>query len=207
MRLKKWFIVGVIVTLAGFASAAPTILTSGNGDIVATGEWLTNGTTFTYEVTQQGNAWLYSYSLNVGNQGAVSHLILEVSSSFKSNNIWDFDGTGVTDYVLGTFTPQDPGNSNPNLPSAIYGLKIGGSSTSLAFSFLSDRDPVWGDFYAKDGKAGGTWNTAYNSGFDDAVGAKILVPDSTTIVPAPGAILLAAMGTGLVGYLRRREKI
>jgi len=30
---------------------------------------------------------------------------------------------------------------------------------------------------------------------------------SYIIVPAPGAILLAAMGTGLVGYLRRREKI
>jgi hypothetical protein len=65
---------------------------------------------------------------------------------------------------VNTYSIND-GNSNPNMPAPIYGIKIGSSTTaSTTFSFDIFRAPTWGDFYAKDGNAGGGTNSAWNSG-------------------------------------------
>ena len=50
------------------------------------------------------------------------------------------------------------------------------------------------------------WGGIYNgwSTFEERLSGQILVG---TLVPAPGAILLAGLGTGLVGWLRRRRSL
>ena len=111
-----------------------------------------------------------------------------------------------------------PGGSAPYMPEAMYGIKFDscGDSTNVTVSFDSDRAPVWGDFYSKDGKLPcSDWCSLYNSGFtfcdydpflpaaNGSVQNHLLVPDS--YIPAPGAIILVCIGTTLTGALRRKK--
>ena len=103
------------------------------------------------------------------------------------------------------------------MPEDIYGIKFDacGNATDVTISFDSDRAPVWGDFYSKDGIIpGAQWCALYNSGFTsgdyDPFSAAtngsfqnhLLVPDS--YIPAPGAVILVCIGTTLTGALRKR---
>jgi len=225
MTLKKNMIVGIMVALAGLASAAVTLwgegtLTSANGDLIATGVWDTGtgGTSLYWKVSHDDSAagpayWHYEYILTVPTEPqakSISHMILQVSTDLEA---WEIVN------VSHAFQVNDPtqyvkDGSNPYMPdSGIYGLKFnleGEKLTTFVLDFYSNRNPMMGDFYAKDGTTKvdneQIWNTVYNSGFGNLTGEKIGVPD-TSVIPAPGAILLAAMGTGLVGYLRRRTVI
>jgi hypothetical protein len=84
----------------------------------------------------------------------------------------------------------------------MYGIKFEGieGDAPWTLTLLTDKAPMEGDFYAK----GGEDSFAYNSGFGDREGAKILVPDTVTQrVPEAGALLLFGSGLfGLVGYRR-----
>ncbi|MCX5660272.1 MAG: VPLPA-CTERM sorting domain-containing protein, partial [Planctomycetota bacterium] len=83
------------------------------------------------------------------------------------------------------------------------------------YTLVTDRAPVWGDFYTKDGVAGGLGaNTAWNTGFgtDAAADATdftnwVATPDTVSAVPVPAAAWmgLVTMGiAGLSGVARRR---
>jgi hypothetical protein len=107
--------------------------------------------------------------------------------------------------------------SNPSMPADVYGVKfsIGDEGvaepqyTNIIISFDSDRDPIWGDFYAKCGKVGGTQNTIWNEGFliadplvapsDGSVLNHILVPDT---IPEPTTIMLLGLGGFIAGRKR-----
>jgi hypothetical protein len=103
-------------------------------------------------------------------------LILELTHFFGAEDLteyWEgiFPGSGVK-----TYSPGGQGNSNPGLPAAIFGVSIPGMNTVVddlglvtTFSFTTTHEPVWGDFYAKDGNAGGVENYAYNAGFSEGV--------------------------------------
>ncbi len=223
------FAIIAAVALAMPAQAGDSIfiggLSVGNG-LIATNNWSDPATSLSWvvdNVTTPG-MWHYEYTLTVptGSQ-AMSHIIIEVSDAdpgpaFTLANLfapatdpagWIAAGIEVQEY--------DAGGDNPGMPGSVYGIKFNAAQDAdarvLTLSFDSDRVPVWGDFYSKGGR-----NAVFNEGFmaDDPTdpatsgsnGYHLLVPDSQTVwVPAPGAIVLGGLGTGMVTWLRRRRTI
>lgn len=208
------------IALAGAACAYSGTLSSADGGILGSGIWMPAPTVLNWSVTENvDGSWHYSYTLDVGDRGAISHFILETSPNFTKDLILNSNWSSGITYV-GTW---EPGGSNPSMPSSIYGIKFDSTtSTVQTFYFDSFRTPVWGDFYAKDGVAGGTINTAWNAGFDsapptitpdqDLYNTKILVPDTEPSVPNPAvpeasSFVLASMGLlPVLGLKLRRGK-
>jgi len=147
----------------------------------------------------------------------LSHFILQVSANFDENSITNASHT----WELGTYDESSQGNSNPDMPGALYALKfedVGEGTTppgadtpvTWVISFDSPHDPIWSHFYAVDGKDprpedGDTtpyvYNAAFGSGSD--VGYHVAAPD-TTVVPVPGAVLLGMLGLGAAGIKLRK---
>lgn len=210
----------ILVLIPTTASAYVGTLVSTSLGILGTGNWIITGPTrISWDVHYDNAAsnWFYSYDF-MHPLGATSHLILEASTTFTSSDLLcaagDFGGTSI-----GWF---GPGGSNPNMPGSMYGIKFDDASglfTHIEFRTL--RAPVWGDFYARDGVAGGYgWNTAWNAGFTDpdtdpiappmdgSIDNHLLVPDTTETpaIPEPSTLLL--LGSALLGvaaYARRRR--
>jgi len=151
------------LTYSGSLSSAP------NGGLYATSFWATSSS-FSWDVSysDQTGLWTYDYTWT-GLTKALSHIIVQVSDTFDEINI--YDGTTAS-YELDNFVP---GSSNPGIPDDIYGLKFetSGDPTTYDFTIVTDRAPMWGNVYAKDGveTTGQGQNKvsvdvyAYNSGF------------------------------------------
>lgn len=134
--------------------------------LAGTGAWADPGNsspvTLHWIVTQNPDStWHYEYTLATP-LGGVSHAIIEVSEGLALEDLTNFSGSPE----LADYTATSNGNSNPNLPGTIHGLKFdGGGDTNFSISFDTWRPPVWGDFYAKDGVAGGQgWNAIWDAG-------------------------------------------
>jgi hypothetical protein len=190
----------VINTQSAKADLWSGSISTTDGSIFATQAWA-KGSTLTWTVTPDGSLYHYQYTFTVPSKD-ISHFILEVSNTFTSANLLDQNGEPVNLGSIDYYNAESEGNSNPNMPGTIKGIKFAATSITLNLSFYSNRAPMWGSFYAKDGKDNDNWVYAYNSGFnggDDFIG----VPDTTT-VPVPGAMLLGMLGLGAAGIKLRK---
>lgn len=191
-------------------------LSSANGGLDGSGLWVNPGNdkkatpaTVTWTIKQNlDGSWNYAYSFSVY-KSDVSHVIIETSSSFTMANIFNASGGSVE---IGTFGP-DQGNSNPNMPSELYGIKFDSTSgTTLTVKFDSNLAPTWGDFYAKGGKTGGDWNAIWDEGFarpdpgspvsSGTFDNHILVPGGS--IPEPATLSALALGGAVL--LRRTRR-
>ena len=213
----------VLVCAGVFCSPAPAnlyegSLSSADGGLLGTGIWVNDSgksgwapALFTWSVSQNPDfTWHYEYTLSVS-KGEVSHFLLETSESFTVD---DVIGTPVGDFAswsVGVFGSE--GNSNPNIPGQLYGIKFDDAwDLQFEINFDSTRVPVWGNFYSKDGKAGGTENTLWNAGFGTPVPTTppsegiqpgfVLVPDTVSNVPEPATLVL--LGVGCLAVWGRR---
>ncbi len=182
-------LLAAVLLLPSEAAAYSGSLSSENMGIVGTGHWIETGpTTIEWSVTENGDGtWHYEYTFTHP-IGETSHLILETCGNFTEIDIFNMSGDfGPIEIQLHHVYP-----GNPSMPEDIYGIKFDDSwGLSTHIEFDSTRLPMWGDFYSKDGTAGGAgMNAAWNAGFttpdwdpeapaqDGSVENHLLVPDT-----------------------------
>ena len=170
------------------------------------------------------HTWHYKYDFYKGNgeplEKLTSHFIISLSDNIQESDLFNFSSDIEDPPTFGTFGPS---KSNPGFPTGetISGIKFDMTNEQDTVEFDSTRMPMWGDFYAKDGKSGGLWNYAYNTDLGIAVVNlqdyenpaldehgnflhKILVPDTIITVPEPATICILALGAIL---LRKRKTL
>lgn len=212
-----------IIFTASMAGMAQAVTYTGslnagtNGGIVATDGWDGSSTILSWTVQDVGSQggfllWQYDYNFTVPSKN-ISHVIIEVSPNAQDSDFTIL--SGISQWVQNY---DGQGNSNPNIPETMRGIKFGPDGLDYSFSFTTTRAPVWGDFYAKDGKSDGTFVTAWNAGFtasdtdptvppsNGSVSYSILRPNTAVIVPEPVSSILFIIGAATLGfrrYLRR----
>ena len=232
MKLLAVWVVGLLlvgVPAAGHAAIIAVGATDWTGSrstatasqIVASDGWTSanGGFKIAWGITQSGTVYSYQYTLSneagTGLTKAVSHLLLEVSPSFAGTDIWNAKLNGIIDVTVAgpaDYTSTSDGNSNPYLPGTLHGIKLDAGVGLSVYTFSSNKGPVWGDFYSKDGKQGGppanpdrdVWATAWNFGIGtdplatDTVFSKwVPTPDTfsgSPVIPEPGTLVIWSVG-------------
>ncbi len=183
--------------------------------LVASFPWSV-GASLSWEVSSpvDDDNWYYRYVFH-GVLKDISHAIIEVSENFDRDNILRASD-GIDDDAPMWYSP---GTSNPYMPDYLYGIKWEfDDNNTVGFALVSDRKPMWGDFYAKDGimrEPEPHWVVAFNSEFgndsDNPIGngnndGWILVPDTESEqVPDPGTIVLLGSGLLSLAFYGRKK--
>jgi hypothetical protein len=181
---------------------------SGNG-ITGTGDW-TSGFNLSWQISKNSGVWTYEYTVSTDNKD-ISHFILEVTDDEYGFSILNGSSSGIDSEAPKTY---ESGGGNPGMPNPFYGIKFdfGAAGGAITYTLVTDRSPVYGVFYAKDGKTGGVDNIAHSNALsysdfrtnDGLVALDFIVRPNGAPVPVPGAVWL--LGSGIAGLicLRRR---
>lgn len=143
---------------ADFVEYANDTLYWSDGDITASAytSWDAEGTSLEYTVyfDDVAETWKYEYWWSADRK-ALSHMIFSLTEDGDLGPFTYDNLLGGTDGgEIGNYGPDDP--SNPGIPGDMYGIKFDSFYTSsdgldAHFEIISNRGPMWGDFYAKDG--------------------------------------------------------
>ncbi len=183
-----------------------------NGGVtVSSADWASGDFSISWVITQDSltKLWTYTYTVPVG----PSHTIIEVTDGDKP---FTYE-SGYTELEVKPYSPDDTGNSNPNLPNEMYGAKTE-KEDLITITIVTQHAPVWGVFYSKAGNSseGGklsAWSNALNY---DSYQTSNYKPDGTPLttndfivrpngVPEPATMSLLALG-GLAILARRRRR-
>lgn len=183
------------------------------GGLGSTGGFFPERSGISWVILDNGNGTLtYTYSFFTPTQdqeGSTgldpSHFILELSQGCNeqgSGCVQQFNG----DIEYSSNWSSSP--SNPGMPGSIYGVKF--DEGQITYTFISNRMPVWGNFYAKKGNDG-MWNlglTGQSQYLEDVL-YYIPRPDTDQPgppIPEPGTVALLGAGLAALGLLRRRAR-
>jgi len=166
------------------------------------GEWDAYTVTFSWTVTNADTTypaypWKYDYRMQLsGTAYGYSHIIIETSDDLIVDDVF-----GLTGATLDSVKLQAVASGNSDMPEDVFGIRflpLSSGVTDMAWTFYSNREPVWGDFYAKDGGHAGVMNIAYNYNMDaSGVARGFLDPDGIdtnrddtdpTVGPTSGSI-------------------
>jgi hypothetical protein len=160
------------VLLASVVSMAPAMvqadlveiandtLTWSDGEIIASGgtSWDGEGTSLEYTVyfDDFDDTWKYTYEWSASAK-SLSHIIFSLTEegdlgAFDYDNLLGGTDGGQIGYYGGELPNGKDDPSNPGIPDEMYGIKFDTSDDDLDayFEIITDRGPMWGDFYAKD---------------------------------------------------------
>lgn len=176
------------------------------------------GLSISWNITYNAGVFTYKYTFANADGSplskSVSHFNIETSSTFTDANVLD----GSDGDIEGPKTHTGAGN--PDMPGNLYGIKFDFGGSNPTYTLVTDRAPIWGDFYAKDGKTNGKDNVAYNVGFGTDPTALttdftnwVATPDTLTYdpndpgtpVPLPSAALAGMAMLGVMGLRRLRR--
>lgn len=183
------------------------------GGVTAMDGWRDGNLTLSWDISRDAlsGLWTYTYTLAT-KQKDPSHFILETTQSDSAFSILD----GSSANILGPKTWSVSG-SNPEMPNEIFGIKFDFGGSPVTYTLVTDRAPVYGVFYTKDGKSGGEWAVAWSNALNyadyrtrlDLTSQDFIVrPDGEaqpSAVPLPAAFWPFASGIAGLVALRRRK--